>query len=70
MLKGCGVEPLTEDQARAVGALAARSSLDDTVDLAVAEGAIRRGHAVVTSNRADIEHVADAVGRRLVIHSV
>jgi predicted nucleic acid-binding protein len=70
MLKGCAIEPLTEDQARAIGVLAARSGLDDTVDLAVVEGALRRRHAVVTSNRADISRVADAAGERLVVHPV
>lgn len=50
LLKGCRVEPLTEAQAREVGVLAKRSGLHDTVDLAVAEGALRRDDAVVTSN--------------------
>lgn len=68
LLKGCRIEPLTETQARAVGALAARSGLHDTVDLAVAEGALRRNDAVVTSNRTDIERAANGAGRRLVIH--
>ena len=70
LLKGCAIEPLTENQARAVGVLAARSQLSDTVDLAVAEGALRRNYAVVTSNRRHIEQVADAVGRHLTIHDV
>lgn len=70
LLKGCGIEALTGRQARDLGALAARSGLSDTVDLAVAEGALRRNDAVVTSNRADIERIADAVRRRLVVHSV
>lgn len=70
LLKGCVVEPLTEGQARAVGELAARSGLTDTVDLAVAEGALRRNDAVVTSNRTDIEQAAGAVGRRPAIHDV
>jgi predicted nucleic acid-binding protein len=70
LLKGCRVEPLTETQAREVGALAARSGLSDTVDLAVAEGGLRRNQAVATSTRTHIEQVADAVGRRLVIHAV
>jgi predicted nucleic acid-binding protein len=68
LLKGCDIEALTEDQARAVGVLAARSHLSDTVDLAVAESALRRNHAVITSNRKDIERVANAAGRRLMIH--
>jgi len=67
-LKGCRVEPLDERQARAVGVLAADCGLDDTVDLAVVEGALRRGDAVVTSNRRHIEQAAS--GRVLLIHDV
>lgn len=70
LLAGCEVEGLTEDQARAVGQLCARSGLHDTVDVAVAEGALRRNDAVVTSNRAHIEQVAGTAGRRLPIHDV
>lgn len=70
LLKGCRVEPLSEKQAREVGGLAARSGLSDTVDLAVAEGALRRNDAVVTSNRTHIEQVTGAVNRRLAIHPV
>jgi hypothetical protein len=70
LLKGCRIEALSEGQARAVGVLGARSGLSDTVDLAVVEGALRRHDAVFTSNRTHIEQVADAVGRRLVIHPV
>ncbi|MBB2890194.1 twitching motility protein PilT [Flexivirga oryzae] len=67
-LKGCRIEPLVESRARAIGVLAASSGLDDTVDLAVTEGALRRGDAVVTSNRSDIELAAG--GQRIVIHDV
>lgn len=67
-LKGCRVEALTEQQARTVGVMAARSGLDDTVDLAVAEGALRRSDAVVTSNRSHIEQAA--AGQPLVIHDI
>jgi predicted nucleic acid-binding protein len=70
LLKGCKVEELTESQARQVGWLIARSDLQDTVDVAVTEGAMRRGDAVVTSNRSHIEQVADAVRKRLTIHDV
>jgi hypothetical protein len=68
LLKGCLVEPMTERQARAVGVLVGRSGLSDTVDVAVAEGAIRRSDAVVTSQKQDIQQVADAVAQRLMIH--
>lgn len=70
LLKGCAIAALTETQARAVGALAAASGLDDTVDLAVAEGALRRGDAVVTSNRSHLEQAAGAVDRGIAIHDV
>lgn len=70
VLKGCRVEELGEDQARLVGGLIARSGVDDTVGVAVAEGAMRRNDAVVTSNRSHIEQVADAIGKRITIHDV
>lgn len=70
LLTGCKVEELGEAQARAVGALVARSGLADTVDVAVAERAMRRNDAVITSNRTRIEQVADAVDERLTIHDV
>ena len=49
-LKGCHVEDLSEARARAVGALAGRAQHDDIIDVSVVEGAVRRRHAVVTSN--------------------
>ena len=70
LLKGCKVEELGEAQARRVGALVAGCGLDYTVDVAVAEGAMRRNDAVVTSNRAHIEQVADSVRRSVPIHDV
>jgi hypothetical protein len=70
LLKGCRVEDLNETQARRVGALVAACGLDDTVDVAVADGAMRRGDAVVTSNRAHISRVVRSVGRSVPIHDV
>ena len=70
LLKGCKVEEMDETQARQVGWLIARSGLNDIVDVAVVEGAIRRSDAVVTSNRSHIEQVADVVRTRLEIHDV
>ena len=69
-LKGCHIEGLSEDQARKVGALAARSDHDDVIDVSVVEGAIRRRHAVVTSNSTHIHKVADAAGVVLELHAV
>lgn len=70
LLKGCRVEDLGEVQARRVGELIARSGLVDVVDVAVAEGAARRGHAVVTSNRSHVEQVLDALSVGVDIHDV
>lgn len=70
LLKGCRVEDLSEAQARRVGALVAKSGLDDTVDVAVAEGAMRRNDAVVTSNRAHINQVASSVRGSVPIQDV
>ena len=68
LLKGCRIEPLAETQARAIGVLIRRSGLNDTVDVAVAEGAMRRNDAVVTSNRSHIEQIGVAGGHRIAIH--
>jgi len=70
LLKGCDIEDLTKTQARAVGALAARADHDDIVDVSVVEGAVRRNHAVVTSNPGHIRKVATAAGADITIHSV
>jgi len=69
-LKGCHVEDLSKAHARAIGTLAARSGHDDIVDVSVVEGAVRRLHAVVTSNPTYIRRIADAAGVTLEIHSV
>lgn len=70
LLKGCKVEELSEDQARRVGALVATCGLDDTVDVTVAEGALRRNDAVVTSNRAHINQVVSSVHGSVPIQDV
>ncbi len=68
---GCSVEPLTSPAAQAAGLLlgAAPDEVEVT-DATVVEGALRRGDAVVTSNRAHLVVLADAVGRRLAIIDV
>lgn len=70
LLAMCEVEPMSEDQARRVGVLAGRSAHDDIVDVAVVEGAVRRGDAVVTSNDAHIHAIAEAASARLHIEHV
>jgi coenzyme F420-reducing hydrogenase gamma subunit len=69
-LKGCHIEDLSEANARAVGALAARAQHDDIVDVSVVEGAVRRRHAVVTSNPTHIRKVVFVAGADLAIYAV
>lgn len=70
LLASCEVEPMTEEQARAVGELAGMAGHADVVDVTVVEGAIRRGDSVVTSDPAHIQRIAGAAGGRLVIDAV
>lgn len=70
VLAMCNVEWMTEEQARKVGVLAGRSGHDDVVDVTVVEGALRRGDAVVTSNREHLEKVGQAAGLTLHIEDV
>jgi hypothetical protein len=70
LLALCVVEPMSNDQARAVGMLAGRAGHDDIVDVAVVEGALRRGDAVVTSNVSHVAGIASAARRRLRIETV
>ena len=42
----------------------------DAIDASVVVGALRRGDAIVTSDRRDIEILANAVGRRIGVIAV
>lgn len=70
VVKGCTVEALDDTQAKAVGRLIGASGLHDTVDVAVVEGTLRRGDAVVTSNRRHMEQVAQAINRAVHVYDV
>lgn len=70
LLALCVVEPMSDDQARAVGVLAGRAGHDDIVDVTVVEGAVRRRDAVVTSNPGHIAGIASAARRRVRIETV
>jgi predicted nucleic acid-binding protein len=66
LLRGCQIDPLDETAAKAAGALLGRCSQDPgAVDASVAEGALRRGDAVVTGNEAHLRALADGVNRKL-----
>lgn len=62
LIAGCDVEPLGENQARAVGALAARADASDIVDVTVVEGAVRRYDIVISSDPDDLQAIASAAG--------
>ena len=70
LLRMCVTEPMSEELARNVGVMAGKSDHDDIVDVSVAEGALRRGDAVVTSNVTHNGKVAAAVGASLRIEPV
>jgi hypothetical protein len=70
LLALCKVEPMSEEQARAIGRLASRSRHEDVVDLAVVEGALRREDAIVTSDAEDIRSIGAAAGKRIRLESV
>jgi predicted nucleic acid-binding protein len=70
LLHGCNVDPLTESQARAAGAVLAASGGSDLIDAAVVVTALARGDLVVTSDPDDLRRIAAAIGRDLAVHAV
>jgi len=69
-LRMCETEPLTEELAREVGALAGKADHDVVIDVSVVEGAIRRGDAIVTSNSIRTRKIAEAAGADLQIEFI
>lgn len=67
LLAGCRVEDLSEPRARTAGAACARSRTSDVVDASVVVGALARGDRVVSADASDLQRVADALGRSLVV---
>ena len=65
VLRMCDIEPMSEDLAKRVGILVSQSGHVDIVDVAVVEGAIRRGDGVVTSDAGHIRKIAEAAGSTL-----
>jgi hypothetical protein len=70
LLQMCDVESLSEGLAKHVGVLAGRAKHDDVVDVAVVEGAVRRGDAVVTSDAGHVRKIAAAAGVTIWIEPV
>jgi len=67
LLAGCEVETLDDTRARATGTLAGRAGTSDIVDACVVEGALRRGHLVISADEGDLSAIAQSIGRRLEI---
>ena len=66
LLSGCRIDPLDESTAKAAGILLGKcSTKPGAVDASVAEGALRRGNAVITGNASHLSALADGVGRKL-----
>ena len=71
LLQGCQIDPLEETAAKAAGALLGRCAVDaGAVDASVAEGALRRGDAVVSGNAARLRALSDGVSRKLEVIAV
>lgn len=64
LLRGCWIEPLDGLTARSTGVALARSRTADVPDATVVAGAMQRNHTIITSDRGDIEWVAQALGWR------
>jgi hypothetical protein len=61
------IEPMNDDQARAVGVLAGHAGATDVVNATVVEGALRRHDIVISSDPDDLEAIAHSVNRRRVV---
>jgi predicted nucleic acid-binding protein len=70
LLKGCEVDPLTEQAARAAGVACAASATSDIVDAAVVVDAIARRALVVTSDPRDLARIAEALDAPLDLHQI
>jgi len=66
LLAGCRIDPLQETSAKAAGALLGKCAVNPgAVGASVAEGALRRGDAVVSGNADHLRALADGVDRKL-----
>ena len=71
LLEGCEIEPLVFPNAKRSGSLRrGAAERAGPIDATVAESAIRRRAAVVTSDRGDIERLAESARRRLAVIDV
>lgn len=68
LLAGCDVEALDDARARATGTLAGRARTSDIVDACVVEGALRRNHLVISSDKGDLNAIAESTSQRIDVH--
>ena len=66
-LKGCRVEPTSDEHARAAGVLLGNAGKADIVDALVVLGAVRRGDEVLTSDPSDLAALVEASARRVML---
>jgi len=60
-LKGCAVEPLSEEVARRGGELCGQAGTDDAIDACLVAQAALRGDTIVTGDPGDIRALASLV---------
>lgn len=70
LLKGCVVEAVAENAARAIGTLLAAHGSSDVVDAAVVISAAGRGDLVVTSDPDGLAALAAALGVHLALQPI
>jgi hypothetical protein len=70
LLRGCTLDPLTAEQAKAAGIGCARSGVHDIVDVTVLTTAAARGDTIVTSDPQDLQTIAAALGIAIDLHRI
>jgi hypothetical protein len=70
LLRACEIEAFTEERAEATGELLGVSHTADIVDGSVVECAARSSAAIVTGDRADIEHLLQAASIDVVVDEI
>lgn len=70
VLKGCDIRPDDERTGRAAGVACGVSGTPDIVDAIVVAAAVQHQASVVTSDPADLNHLADSIGVKLRLFTV
>lgn len=70
LLRGCRGTPDTEELGKAAGAICGRAGTSDVIDGLVVVTALRLDALVVTSDPADLQHLAASLHSKLALYSV